>query len=510
MDETGSSSPKLWVLVSFLTILAVAILSVTQWPLFPYFLDSAYHLAVIQDFKEAGGSVLHDFWERAPEGRAHLYPPLFHLLWVPIAKLGVPPFLMAKLWSWAALPFLLVVAWRVLSRITTARRTSLMVLALASPYSFFLSAVNYLPATLVLAAALGLLLALFKKRPLAGGILLGLSFWLHAGLPWLLALGLILYAFLAPDARKTAAAALGIGLLVGSPWLFHLLRHLNLLQFQPRGEERMLETPVLLFGLGIAGFFIAWRRRGPLDRLLMAMAIGFLPMAIGYRFRFFSAQGLFPWLLLAGVALDGLVGRIKRSGFIVAGLAWVLLFAPTVHWSAQGIRWVWADTTLSVLAGRPQVVPRATGQMVFNPRFMTPLALLVEEHSQPEELLYCNLAYVGGIMNVLTRRATTSEMLRETADRPQEEQITQASIILWVKEPSDRKSPRLEETASTYGLEPIAETQIAYLYRNPRADGRRRVARAVMPWWAGLLCAGIAVGVAAGDLRRCRCHSRSR
>ena len=92
------SSDQLWNLTAGLIILSVAILSAAQWPAYPYFLDSYYHLTVIEGMRQAGGPVLHAFWESAPEGRPHLYPPLFHLLWLPAIR-HLPPLFLARFWS---------------------------------------------------------------------------------------------------------------------------------------------------------------------------------------------------------------------------------------------------------------------------------------------------------------------------------------------------------------------------------------------------------------------------
>lgn len=503
MDETGSSSPRNWTLAAVFILLAVAVFSATQWPLYPYFLDNYYHLATIGGFKEAGGLTLHDFWERAPEGRPHLYPPLFHVAWLPLALFNVPPLVMAKLWCWMALPLLLWIAWRVLSALTDTRFASLAVLCLATPYSFFLSTVNYLPATFVLMTTLGILWALFTKRWLGGGILFGMSLLLHGGLPWLVLLSLLIFAWMEPGFRKTTTRIIAIGFLMASPWLIHLARHMNWLQIQPRGEERFLESSILFLGLGLAGFFIAWKQKGAPKRFFAALALGFLPMGLAYRFRFFATQGLFPWLLLSAVALDKLSDKIRWKWLFPAGLGALLFLAPSLHVSPNGVRLVWADTTLCVLAGRSEPVERATAHTVFQRKFMHELADRITAATGPEELTFSNLAYVGGIMNVLTHRATTSEMLREFAPRPMEEQIAAASIIVWVKDLSGKKSAELEGVVHRYELQSIGETEIAYLYRNPKASGRRRVSPAVVPWWGTTLLVAGMLGLLLWEGHRC-------
>ncbi len=485
-----------WRPIAWLLIVAATILSASQWPAFPYFLDSYYHLSVIQGFREAAGVVLHSFWEAAPEGQPHLYPPLFHLLFLPASLAHLPPLVIARFWSWAAFPGLLLVAWTVLKSIFTERIACLSLILLATPFSFFLAAVNYLPATLSLMAILGLMLAVQKGKSLAGGLLLSLIFWLHAGLPWLVVLSLTLFGLLEPERRKTTGIILAIGIVGALPWLIHLSRHVALLKFHARGEDLLLESPILLVALGLLGLRTAWRE----NRFLFSLAVGFLPMGLLYPFRFFSAQGLFPWLLLAGLTLENGMKRSSKKGWVAAGLFLFSALSPTLRATPEGIRWVWADTTFLQLSGLSTGVPRVTQQPLFHESLMRDLVKTIVAHSEPDDLIGCNLPYIGGMLSVLTGRATTTEMLGEMNNHPRDGPIEPAKVIVWLKNPSERSN--LPEGLKHYGLEPIAETELAWILKNPQAMGRRRVTKAVVPWglaWGGLT---LVLALIVWDLKR--------
>lgn len=491
-----------WSVAAGLILFAVALLSACHWPVYPYFLDSYYHLSVIQGFIDAGGPVTHAFWEAAPAGRPHLYPPLFHLLFLPIRLMGVGPIPLARFWTWASFPLLLGVAWRVTRRLGTNRRAALTVFLLAAPYSFFLGSINFVPATLVLIAALGIALALERSRWLAAGLFLGLAFWTHAGLPWLLALSILIFGLISRPHRKSAFLALGIGLLAASPWLIQQARHLALLQLQPRGEDHQLETPLLAVALGLWGIRPAWKEGG-LSRFWIALGLGFLPMMLGYRARFLSTQGLFPFLMLGGIALDHLAERIRLRGALPVLLALILLGSPSLHFSPQGRQVAWGDTPLGILSGIVPPIPRGTAAPLYHSKFMGELAAAARAHTQPDELIFCNIHYLGGMLSVLSGRATTNQMLREMADRPLEDQIRPARLIVWVKDPAGRFQPTGGEAAAfQFHLRPLGETKLAALYYNPYADGRRRTARAVIPWWLALGIMGLAAGLAFRDLAR--------
>ena len=493
-----------WNFLAWMILLATAILTAAQFPAYPYFLDSFYHLTVIQGFRDAGGPVLHAFWEAAPEGRPHLYPPLFHLLFYPLSRLGASPLFLARFWSWASFPGFLLVAWTVLRQVATPRRACLTLISLATPYSFYLSTVNYLPATLVLAVGLGLMLALQKQRPLAGGILLALAFYLHAGFPWLLVLSLLLYGLFDPPSQKTVFLILAIGLVGGAPWLLHLFGQIGQIHFQPRGEEKFFECPILSILLGIAGLKLAWSRGG-ISRFWVALAIGFLPMLGAYRYRFFSAEGLFPWLLLSGLTLDHLFEKYgQRLGGAWVGLTALVILAPTLYSAGDGLHLAWADTTPSILAGRTPPIPRATALSLFRKKLIDELPEQVKIQTSPDDLVYCNLPYIGGMLNIFTGRATTNEMLREMAERPMDDQVGPAKLIVWLKNPDGRPSDEglFRRIVSRHHLEPVAESDLAYFLRNPSGTGQRRVAPSVMPGWLACGIILLAVGVVVWDLKR--------
>lgn len=484
-----------WSCAGWLLILATAILAAAHWPRYPYFWDSYYHLSVIQNFREAGGPALLQTWEAAPEGRVHLYPPLFHLLFLPARMAQIDPILLARFWTWASFPLLLLSVNEVLRRLAGPRPAALALAALLTPYSFFLGSINMVPATLTLIWGMGALLALSRQRGLAAGLFLALAFWTHAGLPWLIALSFLLFGLFSAEHRRAAWTAVGIGLLGGSGWLIHLARHLSEFQLQPRGEDRLLDTPVLFLALGLWGAVCAWKKGG-LHRFWVALAIGFLPMAIGYRSRFLATQGIFPLLVLAGFALEQAASRFRRQGIFVGMLALLVLFSPALRTSPAGIRLAWADTSLSALTGLSQPAARGYDTSLFQPRMMRELSREIRLRTPPDQLIFCNLPYVGGLLSVVSERATTNQMLRESADRPIERQIRPARLIVWVKEPDGGIPAGMQEAVLQFHLRPVGETELAYLYLNPAAEGRHRPARAVCPWWGAWGIFLLALGAA--------------
>src|SRR5512136_318206 len=78
-----------WDFYSCVIFFIAIFFQVLQWPRLPLFIDCYYHLSVAQGFSDAGGWVGRAFWEYAPYGRPHLYPPFFHILELFLYKSGL-------------------------------------------------------------------------------------------------------------------------------------------------------------------------------------------------------------------------------------------------------------------------------------------------------------------------------------------------------------------------------------------------------------------------------------
>ena len=145
---------------------------------------------------------------------------------------------------------------------------------------------------------------------------------------------------------------------------------------------------------------------------------------------------------------------------------------------------------------------RGTGNSLYQSKLIGELVTAVKAHTEPNELIYCNVSYVGGMLSAFSGRATTNQMLRELEDRPLSDQIRPARLVVWIKEPKGFRHPTAEEAALQFHLRPLGETAIATLYYNPSAQGRRKVVRAILPWWAAFgMILGV-VGIVTLDLKR--------
>ena len=90
--ERGEPTPtRVYTLVAVALLIVVAIATAASWHLYPVFIDTYYHMAVIEGFSQAGGITTRAFWEMAPGGRVHIYPPSLHVIGYFFYLLGVSP-----------------------------------------------------------------------------------------------------------------------------------------------------------------------------------------------------------------------------------------------------------------------------------------------------------------------------------------------------------------------------------------------------------------------------------
>lgn len=188
------------------------------------FTDNAYHLAVAQGFTRAGGITTWDFWNSLPLGRPQNYPPLFHLIFADLLKIGFCPEialkLMMELFVTGGLAFFALG----IKKIYNIRVAFLSVLILAISVQFIGASATIMPSAMVLFLCPLLFYFLKEKKWINYTVILTLMFYLHLFLPFLILFALTLYIILFE--RKMFLSGLKaslVALVLYSPWLIHIL-----------------------------------------------------------------------------------------------------------------------------------------------------------------------------------------------------------------------------------------------------------------------------------------------
>jgi hypothetical protein len=491
--------------LSALVLAGFAMFWIAQWPLLPFLMDSYYHLLIARQMEAAGGPIGFEWWQYAPVGRAHLYPPVLHLVLLALLKAGAGPLMAIRLLAAGLPPLLLASIYAAMRRLLGAQVALACVAVALVPYSFQLQAGVALAATLGMIELLWLMVTIEEGRIRAAGLLWALLGYTHLGMPWI-ALGMVAaYAWWQPSRRRQAAQSVwGLGLV--APWWWHLLQHRGAMHPAARYENVLLDLTPVLLGFAALGLW-ACVRQGGRWRWLVACAMGFLVLAPQYAYRWLCGEGLLPLILLAGAGLLWGSQRLSctprgRAAWLAAG--WVMLLcSPTLLRTDEGWRWRWPDSGLSHLLGVESSPARdlsVSAQSAPFQRFLVSAALLL----RPGDILWSNAPYALGVAAALWGQPTSTAMLDEmTPVRPMDPQQS-ASLLVWFKLPG---GPEVAQALRDQPLQRVMEDDVAVIFRREGPVAHVPQPKAVMPagWALGLL--GAAALLVGYDLTRQRTES---
>ncbi len=495
----------------WLSLAAFAILWLARWPSFPLLLDPSYHLFISQQALEAGGPLAYDWWEYAPVGRPHLYPPVLHLILCGLMRLGCPPFVAIRLISALVVPLVLVSLYLVMRRLLGFRVALASLWMALVPFSWIVYLTGALASPLALTELLWLIVAVETRRVVAAGLLLGLMFYTHLGLPWVTLAFLAAYALLKPGIRRTLLKSCW-GLVLAVPWFVHVARWSAYLQSTKRYGEQPLELSAAVFLLALIGAWRIWRSaQGP--RWMVALWLGFLLMAQQFTFRWLSGEGLLPVVLLAGFGVEGLASRWTTSrgarryaSLALAGLTGLTMLIPTLPLGKDG-RFAWIDATPFHLLNVPGIRPHPL-EVSLDVSLTEAAAQRLARMTGPREILWSNAPYALGLLAVHARRATSLAMFYEVTPGAKDfDPVAAAHVIVWFKITPLPGQPSLRELLRRYPLKLVAEDELMLVFRNPLARELAHNPEAVIPFWLAFVVLCLVLGVVIGEFFR-RPHLR--
>lgn len=481
-----------------------SVLWVRQWAGFPFVLDPYYHLLVAQQVVAAHGPLAYEWWEYAPIGRPHLYPPVLHLLLATLLQLGAAPLAAIRLATAVLVPGLLLSLYLVARRLVTPSAALVCLWAAIVPAAFHLHGGVALASTVGLIELLWLLEALESRRWLAAGLWLTLLCYTHLGLPWIALASVGAYAWLRPVVRREVART-ALGLLPAIPWLWHVLSHRAAISSVRPYENLVVDVMPGLLAAGALGAWVCWRLRQRY-LLLIACGLGFGLLAFHYRFRWLSGEGLLPVILLAGVGVHWLAQRVSRAAegsgrhlLVSGGLVVLLCLSPTIV--RQGTAWQvwWPDSGPVRLLSPSELRPRQLGAR-FAVRLSEQAARVVSLATSPGEILWSNASYMAGLVAALAGRPTSSAMLSEVGASALGSQVSAAQVIVWFKFDPQPGDVRIADLAPL-PLTTLFEDEFLAVYRRRDVLPVARAPRAAVPYRLALALLVIAVAVAVCDRR---------
>jgi len=487
------------------------ILILNRLDLFPVFIDIYYHLSAMRGFDIAGGVVTHDFWEYAPGGRPHLYPPLLHVLMLTMYKAGLNEAAIGTIVSAMMYPLSQLTTWLATREIFNQKTALYTLVFLSAVLQYFTSQAIVSAAALVLAITPVIFYAIEKGRELAAVILMSVCLYTHLSMPHITAFSLLIYAALNKERRNRVLKTVGAAYLLASPWLVHVL--LNIGSIVTGGMPSMT-IGLPLFHVLSAAIGVAYcLREKKAYYFPVASILGMSVIALMYPSRF-ASHSILPMSILAGIALDRststVEGNRKRIGYVLAAslIIAVVLFTPLISVPAGG-------TTRRPVRRRPilvvqeAVIPRLiSGRMgerdVFLRNLLTrenlEVARIVLENSDEGDIIFTNNGPYGCFLTSFTGRSQTTGMFHEVAP---EEEITppdNARIIVIVGERG--RQVRIWETPPPF-LERIARIgNVMVLRRKGGEDGlaKTEVVKPIVPAQIAMALALAGIAISVGDI----------
>ncbi len=272
--------------------------------------DPSSHLLFAEGFARNGGVAFWENWESLPEGRPHLYPPVYHLFLSALLSFGLDPVLVLEISAFVVTVGLITVSWWYFKKLFGS--------SFALFYLFFLlfdaDIVDLLaktsPASMALFLSPLIILFLKNKKTIAATLLLTGIFYTHMTFPYFIIFGLLFWSIFNKQYLKstlvTVAAAFGLFL----PWFFWIFKNFNYLRyFNPDYEEVVRGLAFLdinfnlliIFFIALTGVILFFRRQKDYPDLMffVGLMIASSPLIFFEPLRFFSSIGGWAMVVIA-------------------------------------------------------------------------------------------------------------------------------------------------------------------------------------------------------------------
>jgi len=467
-------------------------LQIIRWRLFPQFMDTYYHIHTAWGFIQAGGYSVWDFWQFAPAGRPHIYPPLFHTVLATLIKLGLNKIILAKLLETIAPIAFLLVLWNFIRKNFGERFAFFVALVFGSSFSYFLSLIDHLPSTFALILGFLGLGKLFKREIISAIILFCLSFYTHIGVSWFLILSVILYGIFNAEARKHCFLAASASLVLSSPVILSQisnLKHIVNLGFSIP-EAYILRIKIIDYFLAILGISLVFKAK-KIYRLFLSMFLASLIFLL-YPKRFFSYEGYLPVMLLSAfywsAIYEKLLPKIKRSIYYLVPLAMlVLVISPTLVLNT-GLKEIKEKAKVEFFNSAILGMFFARGDSIWFAQEYMSASGIIKENSTEKEIVFSTLNNIGISLAALSGRPTANALLPEIGPAYRFEPLLTSKIIVFMQ---DDDPDLIDLAVSRYNLVKIGENKLFLLYKNPLAGRVTEFRPALVPFWGIYLILGL-------------------
>jgi hypothetical protein len=472
MTEKRYFSYDFW---SAIILIFYAIMQISRWNVFPQHLDIYYHLLTAWGFIQAGGYSSWDFWQYAPAGRPHVYPPLFHIVLALFMKAGVDKIILARIFSVVIPLTFLLTLWTFLRKKFSSCLAFFSLVTISSSLSFYASLTNHMPSTIALTFGILAIWQFMNRKTVFALLLLTLCFYTHIGVSYFIMFTIVIYALFNKEYLRSAFTIVIIAVILAIPMIMRQLSGINLLSLASVKENYSCEFKTIDYILATIGFAILLRSKGS-GRLFLALFLAsfvYLP----YMARFFSGEGYLPVALLAAVALYGICesfGKNRYAKYIVISVTvFMLIFSPTIATGRLEVGEPRNRLFLFDSAVMKMTFPKANERMITSTIWFEKsysfVSKLIDENSSPDDIIYCTGNIAGMCLAVASGRATANYMLSEVYSKGRTDPYADSKIIVMLKY-DDPKS--VKEIVDKYGLLLLGKNEVFDVYKNPKAKAK--------------------------------------
>lgn len=259
-------------------------------------------------------------------------------------------------------------------------------------------------------------------------------------------------------------------------------------------EKYFCEFKTIDYFLAFLGLYLVFK----MERIYRLFASLFLSSLIflAYPYRFFSAQGYLPIVLLSAVALDNIYQRFKNnntySRYLIFFLgSYILFFSPTLLMEKLQEKinykvYLWDSAFMDMIL--PLHNNRTASTSLWQPEQYLSAAEAIKNNSQEQDIIYSNFHLVGVSLASISERPTANALFPEIGASSRFDPISVSKIIILTKDYDEHKTDRL---TNKYNIIKIYENKLFIIYKNPYCNAKFNIKNSSFPLWA-ILSVGIA------------------
>lgn len=284
--------------------------------------DWSYHLAIARMFVDHH-SIFWDYYEFAPIGRPHLYPPFLHFIFAMSNIIGMDWLFIQKFYGILIYPISLLSVFFV-SRDLFGKKVGLLsVVILSSSYSYWWWQISIAPTSLIFALFPLSMWAVYKKKTLLSIGLLSIFLWTHFS-SFLVVLAVAIFGIIKRDYLKYTLKVIIASLILYLPWAIHVLLNLDWIHGNWSSIFNMPTFGILTIVFSILGIYYLVRRRETKDILILSTMPSVILIGLLYGFRFFMHAPVILSILMAIGAYE-ISNKINKNAFYVFLIGFLII-----------------------------------------------------------------------------------------------------------------------------------------------------------------------------------------